>query len=166
MKSRMLIPGTLLALTAFAALNPSSAARAGEAEVREGPRGGPCFTIGAHEARLGSPDFRALSVSDGARLMWKMSLPLERSFPLHGAMCVPYGGRVASLPRTRAAALETGKVYYLHIDTRVAKGKAMPLAYEARFCLVGQVDGTVLVRQIGGADREGRDQYGCLPPKR
>jgi len=163
MNTRMLIPGTLLALTALAALKPSSAARAGEAEVREGPRGGPCFTIGAREERLGTPEFRALTVSDGARPLWRMSLPAGRSFPLSGAMCVPYGGRVASLPRTQAAPLEPGKVYYVHIETRPAKGKNMPLAYEGRFCLAGQHDGSVTVHQIQPGDREGRRLYGCRP---
>jgi hypothetical protein len=164
MNTRMLIPGTLLALTALAALKPSSAARTGEAEVREGPRGGPCFTIGQREERLGTPDFRALTVSDGARLMWKMSLPAGRSFPLSFSMCVPYGGRVASLPRTQAAALEPGKVYYVHVETRPAKGKNMPTAYEGRFCLARQPDGSVTVHQILQADREGRRLYGCQPP--
>lgn len=165
MKSRMLIPGTLLALTALVALQPSSAARTGEAAVREGPRGGPCFTIGAREERIGTPDFRALTVSDGARLLRKLSLPAGRSFPLSASMCVPYGGRVASLPRTQAAALAPGKIYYLHIDTRPAKGKPMPLAYEARFCLARQADGSMLVHQVGNAEREGRDLYGCLAPQ-
>jgi hypothetical protein len=161
MNTRMLIPGTLLALTALAALKPSSAARAGEAEVREGPRGGPCFTIGAREERLGTPEFRALTVSDGARPLWRMSLPAGRSFPLSGSMCVPYGGRVASLPRTQAAPLEPGKVYYVHIETRPAKGKNMPLAYEGRFCLTRQADGSTPVHRIGSGDREGRNLYGC-----
>jgi hypothetical protein len=163
MNTRMLIPGILLALTALAALPRSTAARIGEAEVREGPRGGPCFTIGAREERLGTPDFRAVTVSDGARLLWKMGLPAGRSFPLNGAMCVPYGGRVASLPRTQAAELAPGKVYYLHIEARPARGKAMPLAYVARFCLVRQRDGGAAVRQIANDEREGERLYGCLP---
>jgi len=148
MKPRMLIPGTLLALTALVALKPSAATRAGEAAVREGPRGGPCFTIGAREERLGRPDFRAIAVSDGARLLWKMAMPAERSFPLSAAMCVPYGGRVASLPHTQAAELEAGKVYYLHIDARPARGKALPLAYVARFCLNRRADGGMAVQQM------------------
>jgi hypothetical protein len=144
----MLIPGTLLALTALVALKPSAAARTGEAAVREGPRGGPCFTIGAREARLGTPDFRAVTVSDSARVLWKMSMPPERSFPLGASVCVPYGGRVASLPHTQAAELEAGRVYYVHIDARPAKGKATPLAYAARFCLSRGRDGAAVVRQI------------------
>lgn len=146
--SRLLIPGTLLALTALVALKPSAAARIGEAEVREGPRGGPCFTIGPREANLGVPEFRSVTVSDGARRLWKMSMPAGRSFPLSTAMCVPYGGRVASLPRTQAAPLEAGKVYYLQIDTRPAKGRAQPAIYTSRFCLASRRDGSTAVLQI------------------
>ncbi len=164
MKTRMLIPGTLLALTALVALKPSSAARTGEAAVREGPRGGPCFTIGAREERLGTPEFRALTVSDGVRPLWRMSLPAGRSFPLSGAMCVPYGGRVASLPHTQAAPLAPGKVYYVHIETRPAKGRNMPLAYDGRFCLAAQGDGSVTVHQIQQGDREGRQWRVCRTP--
>jgi hypothetical protein len=126
------------------------AARTGEAEVREGPRGGPCFTISPREERQGTPDFRGVTVSDGRRLLWKMSMPSERSFPLSFSMCVPYGGRVPSLPRTQAAELEPGKVYYLRI--------------EARFCLAKQRDGSAVVHQIWDGEREGRRLYGCLPP--
>jgi hypothetical protein len=151
---------------ALAMLAPSVvvAARTGEAEVREGPRGGPCFTISPREERQGTPDFRGVTVSDGRRLLWKMSMPSERSFPLSFSMCVPYGGRVPSLPRTQAAELEAGKVYYLRIDARPPKGKATPLAYEARFCLARQRDGSAVVHQIWDGDREGRRLYGCLPP--
>jgi hypothetical protein len=165
MKIRMPVSGALLLLTTLAALSPSAATRTGEAEVREGPRGGPCFTISPREERLGTPDFRAVTVSDGARLLWRMSMPTERSFPLSFSMCVPYGGRVASLPRTQAAELVAGKVYYLHIETRPAKGKTMPLAYVARFCLARQRDGSAVVHQIWSGDREGTRMYGCLAPE-
>lgn len=150
---------------ALAMLVPSAvfAARTGEAEVREGPRGGPCFTITPREERQGTPDFRGVTVSDGRRLLWKMSMPSERSFPLSFSMCVPYGGRVPSLPRTQAAELEPGKVYYLRIDARPARGKATPLAYEARFCLARQRDGSAVVHQILPGDREGAHLFGCLP---
>src|SRR4051794_30263851 len=83
-------------------------ARIGDAEVREGPRGGPCFTISPREERTGTPEFQAVTVSDGHRLLWKMSMPPGRSFPLSFSMCVPYGGRVASLPQSDAAELEAG----------------------------------------------------------
>jgi len=90
-------------------------ARVGAAEVREGPRGGPCFTISPREEREGTPDFHAVTVTGGQRPLWKMTMPRERTFPLSFSMCVPYGGQVASLPRTQAATLEPGKVYYLRI---------------------------------------------------
>ena len=163
MNTRMPVSGALLVLTALVALSPSAATRIGEAEVREGPRGGPCFTISPREERLGVPDFRAVTVSDGARLLWRLSMPAERSFPLSFSMCVPYGGKVASLPRTQAAELEAGKVYYLHIETRPPKGKPMPPSYAARFCLARQRDGSTSVHQIWNGDREGPHMYGCLP---
>src|SRR5690242_7006998 len=101
-----LLPNSLcaLALTLPAA---QALARTGTAEVREGPRGGPCFTISPREEREGTPDFHAITVSDGQHMLWKMTMPPERTFPLSSSMCVPYGGQVASLPRTRAATLET-----------------------------------------------------------
>jgi hypothetical protein len=160
MKLRVLVGSALLAL---ATLPSSAAARIGEAEVREGPRGGPCFTISPREEKQGTPDFRGVTVSDGRRQLWKMSMPPERSFPLSFSMCVPYGGRVPSLPRTQAAELEAGKIYYLHIEARPSKGKGTPLAYEARFCLAKQRDGSAVVHQIWSGDREGRRLYGCLP---
>lgn len=164
MNTRMPVSGALLVLTALVALSPSAATRIGEAEVREGPRGGPCFTISPREERLGVPDFRAVTVSDSARLLWKLSMPAGRSFPLSGSMCVPYGGRVAALPRTHAAELETGKLYYLHIETRPARGKAMPQAYVARFCLTRQRDGSVLVHQIQDGERDGPHMVVCGTP--
>jgi len=60
----------------------SAYARVGEAEVREGPRGGPCFTIAAREARVGTPEFQAIAVWDGAHPVWKMAMPKDRAFPL------------------------------------------------------------------------------------
>lgn len=74
-------------------------------------------------------------MSDGQRLMWRMTIPRERSFPLGFAMCVSYGGKVASLPRAEAASLQPGRGYNLHIEARPgAKGPAA-LVYQARFCL-------------------------------
>jgi hypothetical protein len=133
-------------------------ARVGEAEVREGPRGGPCFTIAAREARLGTPDFQAIAVWDGAHAMWKMAMPKDHTFPLTYGMCVPYGGRVAALPRTTSAPLSPGRVYSLRIDARAAGGRTAS-AYEARFCLVRRRDGGAVVHQIGS--REGRRTTGC-----
>jgi hypothetical protein len=160
MQTRVLSGIILIALLAGA---PLAQARVGEAEVREGPRGGPCFTISPREERLGTPEFQGVSVLEGRRLMWTMHMPPGRSFPLSFAMCVPYGGRVAALPRSESAALEAGRVYSLHIDTRAIKGRAAPPSYEARFCLARQRDGRLLVHQIMSGEREGRRLYGCLP---
>jgi hypothetical protein len=139
----------------------AAGARMGEAEVRAGPRGGPCFTITPREDRLGTPDFLAVTVSDGHRLLWKMSMPAGRSFPLSFAMCVPYGGRVASLPQTPAASLEPGRVYALHIDARPGKEGKAATAYEARFCLAVQPDGGTIVHQVWPGEREGGDCGGA-----
>jgi hypothetical protein len=155
--------GIFLAAMLAVAMQPARA-RIGEAEVREGPRGGPCFTISPREERLGTPDFQGVSVSDGRRLLWTLRMPPGRSFPLRFTMCVPYGGRVAALPRSEAAALEAGRVYSLHIDARAARGQATPPSYEARFCLARQRDGALLVHQIMSGERESHRLYGCLPP--
>jgi hypothetical protein len=139
-------------------------ARVGEAEVREGPRGGPCFTITPREERLGTPDFQGIVVWEGAHPVWKMTMPKERTFPLTYGMCVPYGGRVASLPRTVSSPLVPGRIYSLRIETRPGgSGRTAPF-YEARFCLARQPDGSAVVRQIWNGDREGRHMVGCLPP--
>jgi hypothetical protein len=95
--------------------------------------------------------------------MWKMSMPPERTFPLGFAMCVPYGGQVASLPHTPAAELQTGKVYSLRIDARPGKVRGAAQAYEARFCLVKQNGGSAAVHQIRDGERPGKHLFGCLP---
>jgi len=138
-------------------------ARVGEAEVREGPRGGPCFTITPREERLGTPDFQSIVVWEGAHPVWKMTMPKERTFPLTYGMCVPYGGRVASLPRTASGPLVPGHVYSLRIETRPGGGRTAPF-YEARFCLARQHDGSAVVHQIWNGDREGQHVVGCLQP--
>jgi hypothetical protein len=152
------------ALLCACLLAASAHARVGEAEVREGPRGGPCFTITPREERLGTPEFQSIVVWEGARPVWKMTMPKERTFPLTFAMCVPYGGRVASLPRTTPARLEPGRVYSLRIEARPGTGRTAS-SYEARFCLARQHDGSAVVHQIWNGDREGPRLYGCLPPE-
>jgi hypothetical protein len=161
----VLLPGAPCALCALAfTAGPAVAmARTGAAEVREGPRGGPCFTISPKEESRGTPDFQSVTVSDGQRLLWKMAMPPARTFPLSFSMCVPYGGQVASLPHTPAAELETGKIYYLHIDARPGKIRGAAPAYEARFCLAKQGDGSVVVHQIWDGERPGKRLFGCLP---
>jgi hypothetical protein len=158
----LLLPCALCALALTA--GPAAAiARTGAAEVREGPRGGPCFTISAKEESKGPPDFQSVTVSDGQRLLWKMSMPPERTFSLSFSMCVPYGGQVASLPHTPAAKLQTGQVYSLHIEARPGKVRGAAQAYDARFCLVKQNDGSAAVRQIWNGERPGKHLFGCLP---
>ena len=139
-------------------------ARVGEAEVREGPRGGPCFTITPREERLGTPDFHGIVVWEGAHPVWKMTMPKERTFPLTYGMCVPYGGRVASLPRTASGPLVPGRVYSLRIEARPGGGGRAAPFYEARFWLARRQDGSAVVHQIGNGDKEGHNMYGCLPP--
>lgn len=152
---------------ALAAHGHAQAGRVGEAEVREGANGVPCFTISAREERRGgAPDFDAISVIDPqARkpLLWRMAMPRERTFPVAFSMCIPYAGRVQALPRTPAARLEPGRVYHVRIESRRARGNLAPV-YEARFCLALQHDGSVIVHHIGRDDHEGRRLFGCLPP--
>jgi hypothetical protein len=128
----MRLPLLFGALGALALTLPAAhaLARIGAAEVREGPCGAPCFTIGPREERAGTPDFHGVTVSDGQHMLWTMTMPPERTFPLGVSMCVPYGGQVASLPRSRAAALEPGKVYYLRIEARAGKRLSGCLAPE------------------------------------
>jgi hypothetical protein len=144
-----------------------AASRVGEAEVRAGANGEPCFTIPEREERRGgTPDFDAVTVTEAAgkrALMWRMAMPAERTFPVTFSMCVPYAGRVTALPQTPAVELEAGKVYHVRIDARRGKGPGAPPAYEARFCLARQHDGTVDVHHIGRDDHEGRWMFGCLP---
>jgi hypothetical protein len=156
-----------LLLAAATANVRAATGRVGEAEVRESPGGEPCFTISEREERrYGAPNFDVVIVTDAqARkgVLWRMAMPPERTFPVSATMCVPYGGRVQALPHTPAASLAPGRVYRVRIEARGAKGKVAG-AYEARFCLARQHDGSVLVHHIGADDHEGRWLYGCLPP--
>ncbi|MDB5745219.1 MAG: hypothetical protein JWP72_67 [Massilia sp.] len=145
---------------------PAQAARrVGEAEVRAGANGVPCFTISQREEeRGGTPNFQSVTVTGGAGkpAMWRMDMPRERTFPVAYSMCIPYAGRVPALPQAPALPLESGKVYTVEIDTRPGKGGAMPLRYQARFCLARGPGGGTVVRHIGVNDRAGRFLYGCL----
>ena len=164
MRLPLLLSCPLCALALTLPPTAGALARIGAAEVREGPRGGPCFTISPREERAGMPNFHSVTVSDGQRLLWKMTMPSDRTFPLSFSMCVPYGGQVASLPRTQAAELEAGKVYYLRIEARAGKVRGAAQAYEARFCLAKQKDGSAVVHQIWDGERPGKRLFGCLPP--
>jgi hypothetical protein len=166
MTSRVTVYCILLLASSCARAGP--AGRIGDAEVREAASGGPCFTISEREERRGgTPDFDAVTVSDAGsrKALWKMRMPASRTFPVTFSMCIPYAGRVQALPQTPAARLETGKVYQVRIDARPGRGGNAPLAYDARFCLARQRDGSVLVHHIGRDDHEGRHLYGCLAPR-
>jgi hypothetical protein len=149
-------------------LSAGAASRVGDAEVRAGANGEPCFTIAEREERrAGAPSFDTVTVTEAAgkrALMWRMAMPAERTFPVTFSMCIPYAGRVQALPQTAAGQLEPGKVYYVRIDARRPKGGSPGPAYDARFCLARQHDGSVMVHHIGREDHEGRLNYGCTAP--
>lgn len=131
-----LLPTLLLSILLLP--DAQSASRAGEAEVKEGANGVPCFTISEREEkRGGTPDFQAVTVSEGSgKPMWKMAMPRERTFPVTHSMCIPYAGRVHALPQTPALPLEAGKPYQVLIEARKTKTAGSPLRYLAGFCLV------------------------------
>lgn len=158
-------PLLTLCLACLTVLPAQAARRVGEAEVRAGANGVPCFTISQREeGRGGAPDFASISVTASQERvsMWRMAMPRARTFPVAWSMCIPYAGRVLALPQTPALPLESGKVYTVRIDARPGKGGAMPLRYQARFCLSRQPDGGTVVRHIGANDRAGHFLYGCL----
>ncbi|MDB5919748.1 MAG: hypothetical protein JWR40_3982 [Massilia sp.] len=164
-----LIPLYFLLLAAASA-TAAPGSRTGEAAVREASNGLPCFTIAEREEKLGgAPDFESVTVYDASARprarMWTMSMPPTRTFPVLFSMCIPYAGRVQSLPQTKAAMLEAGKVYEVVIDVRGGKGANRPRGYGARFCLAKQRDGTMTVHHIGPGAPEGRNLYGCIAPK-
>lgn len=159
----------ILCLVCLIVLPAQAARRVGEAEVRAGANGVPCFTISQREEeRGGTPNFQSVTVTDsaGKPAMWRMSMPRERTFPVAHSMCIPYAGRVPALPQAPALPLESGKVYTVQIDTRPGKGAATPLRYQARFCLARRPGGDSGVHHIGANDRAGPSLYGCLAPPR
>ena len=168
MLSRAFFPLILLLPAACAGAAP--APRTGEAEVRESGSGLPCFTISERdEQKNGAPNFQAITVYDPSvkprAKMWTMAMPAHRTFPVLFSMCVPYGGRVQSLPQTSATALETGKIYEVYIDVRDGDAPNQPRAYAARFCLARQRDGSVTVHHIGAGAHDWRNVHGCVAPK-
>jgi hypothetical protein len=170
MSLRFLVPLILLLPPPWPQAAQAPAPRLGEAEVRETKGGLPCFTISQREEqRGGAPDFQAVTVYDPSSRprakMWTMAMPPDRTFPVLFSMCIPYAGRVQSLPQTMSVMLETGKVYEVVIDARPGGGPNQPRGYGARFCLAKQPDGSVQVRHIGAGAQEGRNLYGCVQPK-
>ncbi|MFC5510484.1 hypothetical protein ACFPOU_04985 [Massilia jejuensis] len=139
-----------------------AARRVGEAQVRTGKGNLPCFTIGdREESRGASPDFQSVTVTAGERILWRMAMPRERTFALSASMCIPYGGRVPALPQTPAAALASGIIYAVQLDTRSGKSATEPVRYVTRFCLARRSNGAMRVRQIDPNEGQGRDLYGC-----
>jgi len=128
-----LIP-TLLLLSLL--LPAQATRRIGDAQVRVDANGQPCFTISEREEkRSGTPDFQAVTVSEGTRVLWHMAMPPDRTFPVSFSMCIPYGGRVTALPQTPALDLGEGKMYLVQLEARPGKNPATPLRYQAQFCL-------------------------------
>ena len=153
----------ILFLASLLLLPAQAARRVGEAQVRADANGQPCFTISDdEERRSGSPDFQAITVSEGQRTLWRMSMPRERTFPMSSGMCIPYGGRVSSLPQTSAASLHDGEVYTVFLEARSVGKPATPLRYQARFCLTRR-QGGVGVRQVDAKASAGRAPEGCSP---
>lgn len=145
----MPLPPTIM-LILLLALPAQAARRIGEAQVRDGANGVPCFTISQREEKRGGvPDFQSVTVSEaGGKVLWRMAMPRERTFPVMYSMCIPYGGRVQALPQTPAAMLEAGKSYLVQIDARPGRKASMPLRYQARFCL-GREGGKLRLQAIG-----------------
>lgn len=142
-----------LFLTVLLMPDIAAARRMGAAEVRTGKNDLPCFTIAEREERGGGPDFQSVIVTSGERVMWRMAMPPQRTFPLAFSMCIPYGGRVQALPQTPAGPLASGVVYTVRIEVRPGKNAAMPLHYGARFCLLPRPDGSGAIRLIVAGDR-------------
>lgn len=152
-----------LFVLAIASAGECAAAHGGELLVKQGNGGVPCFTIAeAEEARGGAPDFHAISVTEvGAKVaMWRMALPVHRTFPVSFRMCIPYAGRLPVLPQTPAAPLQPGKVYEVAIETRSPHPAPGQRDYRARFCLVAQADGALQIRNIGFANPRQRPTCG------
>jgi hypothetical protein len=135
--------------------------RVGEAQVRTDANGQPCFTISEREeGRSGTPDFQAITVTEGERVLWRMTMPRERTFPVSSSMCIPYGGRVQALPQTPAAPLKDGAHYTVSVEVRSARSVTTPLRYQARFCLTPSQGGLV-VHQIATQARPGGAVRSC-----
>ena len=135
--------------------------RVGPIEVREGKGGVPCFTIPeAEEQRSGAPDFQSISVAEagpGPRpVLWSMSMPKPRTFPITFRMCIPYAGRLPVLPQTPAAALLPGRPYDVIIEVRTPQLAGAPRSYRARFCMTGTAPLHVQGLGAGAADPKAR----------
>jgi hypothetical protein len=156
----------LLLTLLLASLLPAAQAgrRVAEAQVRTDANGQPCFTISEREEkRSGTPDFEAIAVTEGQRLLWRMAMSGKRTFPLSATMCIPYGGRVPALPQTPATSLEEGKTYTMELKALPGRSATTPLRYAARFRLGRRPDGSTTVHQLGEDERSGYDLPGRQP---
>lgn len=138
--------GYVLLLAAAPAV-AAPVARVGPAQVRAGSNGGPCFTVEREaEQRDGTAEFRAVTVKDALShsVLWKMALPIGRTFALTHSTCIPYAGRVPALPQTPAVPLAERRVYQVQLDVYNNDPRA-PRAYAARFCVTGPAQA---VRQL------------------
>jgi len=132
-----------LSLACLLLVPAQAARRVGEAQVRADANGQPCFTIFENEEkRSGTPDFQAITVSEGERVLWHMAMPRERTFPVTAAMCIPYGGRRSALPQTPALALEEGRVYSVQVDVLPDRNAVRPSRYRTQFCMGGRSGGS------------------------
>jgi len=145
---RSVSPAMILFLTLAVMDSAAAAPRIGELEIRQGNGGAPCFSISeAEEQRGGAPNFDSITVSEGKAVLWTMTMPKQRTFPVTFRMCIPYAGRLPVLPQMPAAQLQSGKAYDVFVATR--KPGAAPQGYRARFCLVRQGLGPTKVRTLG-----------------
>jgi hypothetical protein len=154
----------LIVLALAAGAGQCCAARVGELLVREGDAGVPCFTIPqAEEERSGAPDFEDITVTEAGvkTVLWKMTMPAQRTFAVSFRMCIPYAGRVPVLPQTAAAPLTAGKLYEVAISARGQRSALSPKAYRGRFCLVPAA-GVLRVRNMAVTTRP---HPGCNAPR-
>lgn len=160
---------SLILLLAGSVASASPAPRTGEAQVRESGNGLPCFTITEREEQRGAPDFQAVTVYDisaKARVkMWAMAMPPDRTFPVLFSMCVPYGGRVQSLPQTASAPLQPGVLYEVSIDVRPGGPAGLPRSYGARFCMLKRRNGAVVVQPVTPGMPAARQASACALPR-
>jgi hypothetical protein len=140
MRFNFFLPSSLVIVTALLApARAGAATHVGDIEVREGNSTVPCFTVSEQEEkRWGTPNFRAIVVSDGPDVMWKMSLPTSRTFSVSYHMCIPYAGRLPVLPQTPAAPLRPGRMYDVIIRADAQKTTSAPRLYKGKFCVAGQ----------------------------
>lgn len=158
-------PVLTLLLAGLSLYLPSAQAarRVGELQVRADANGQPCFTISEREeGRGGSPDFQSITVSEGPRILWRMAMPRERTFPMNASMCVPYGGRVPALPQTQAVSLDEGKTYVVALEVRPGKDMTVPLRYQGRFCLKSGRPGRSDMRDREAEAQPARGLDACL----